>query len=127
MVAKQRIQFNMRLLKTDKLELCKDLPDTIVPLFWIEEVQSQSLMYLSTPKKGPTCLHFRWTYFRNRHLIFFYNMYPKSVYTGTKVDSNRRGWITLAIQLILKKPLLHRLIQLVQTYTIFLEETRAQQ
>ncbi|XP_026331738.1 sensory neuron membrane protein 1-like [Hyposmocoma kahamanoa] len=37
MVAKQRIQFNMRLLKTDKLELCKDLPDTIVPLFWIEE------------------------------------------------------------------------------------------
>ncbi|KAI8432032.1 hypothetical protein MSG28_004552 [Choristoneura fumiferana] len=37
MEARQRIQFNMRLLKTDKLELFKDLPDTIAPLFWIEE------------------------------------------------------------------------------------------
>ncbi|XP_028032110.1 sensory neuron membrane protein 1 [Bombyx mandarina] len=37
MVAKQRIQFNIQLLKSEKMELLKDLPGTIVPLFWIEE------------------------------------------------------------------------------------------
>ncbi|CAG4997164.1 unnamed protein product [Parnassius apollo] len=37
LVAKQRVQFNIRLIKTDKMELCKDLPDTIAPLFWVEE------------------------------------------------------------------------------------------
>lgn len=84
MVAKQRIQFNMRLLKTDKLELCKDLPDTIVPLFWIEEVQSQYFIYLSTPSKGPTCLAFQ---AHNRHLMLSQNMYSKSGYTSAKVHS----------------------------------------
>ncbi|CAH0726868.1 unnamed protein product, partial [Brenthis ino] len=37
MEAKQRVQFNMQLIKVEKLELCKDLPDVIAPLFWIEE------------------------------------------------------------------------------------------
>ncbi|XP_045774231.1 indole-3-acetaldehyde oxidase-like [Maniola jurtina] len=37
MVAKQRVQFSMLLLKTEKIELCKDLPNVIAPLFWIEE------------------------------------------------------------------------------------------
>nr|QLI62111.1 sensory neuron membrane protein 1 [Streltzoviella insularis] len=37
LVARQRIQFNLQLLKNDKLDLFKDLPDTIAPLFWIEE------------------------------------------------------------------------------------------
>nr|XP_032529243.1 sensory neuron membrane protein 1-like [Danaus plexippus plexippus] len=37
MVAKQRVQLSMQLLKTDKIELCKNLPDVISPLFWIEE------------------------------------------------------------------------------------------
>ncbi|KPI90909.1 Sensory neuron membrane protein 1 [Papilio xuthus] len=37
LVARQRVQFNIKLVKTEKMELCKDLPDTIVPLFWIEE------------------------------------------------------------------------------------------
>nr|QEI46778.1 sensory neuron membrane protein 1 [Galleria mellonella] len=37
MVAKQRVQFNIQLLKHDKIPLCKDLPDTFAPLFWIEE------------------------------------------------------------------------------------------
>lgn len=37
LVARQRIQFNMQLLKNDKLELFKELPDTIAPIFWIEE------------------------------------------------------------------------------------------
>nr|AGF87119.1 sensory neuron membrane protein 1 [Agrotis ipsilon] len=37
MVAKQRIQFNIQLLKTDKMELFKDLSGDIVPLFWIDE------------------------------------------------------------------------------------------
>ncbi|XP_064292368.1 uncharacterized protein LOC128674487 [Plodia interpunctella] len=37
MVAKQRVQFNMQLLQNDKLELCKTLPGTIAPLFWVDE------------------------------------------------------------------------------------------
>ncbi|XP_041981606.1 sensory neuron membrane protein 1-like [Aricia agestis] len=37
MVAKQRVQFNVVLLKTDKIEQCKELPNTLAPLFWIEE------------------------------------------------------------------------------------------
>ncbi|XP_064073186.1 sensory neuron membrane protein 1-like [Vanessa tameamea] len=37
MVAKQRVQFNIQLLRTDKIELFKELPDVIAPLFWIEE------------------------------------------------------------------------------------------
>ncbi|KAF9420724.1 hypothetical protein HW555_003072 [Spodoptera exigua] len=37
LVARQRLQFNIQLLKTDKLDLCKDLSGDIVPLFWIEE------------------------------------------------------------------------------------------
>nr|AFG73002.1 sensory neuron membrane protein 1 [Cnaphalocrocis medinalis] len=37
MVAKQRVQFNMLLLKADKLELIQDLPNTLSPVFWIEE------------------------------------------------------------------------------------------
>ncbi|CAH2267508.1 jg22596 [Pararge aegeria aegeria] len=37
MVARQRVQFSMLLLKTEKIELCKDLPMVIAPLFWIEE------------------------------------------------------------------------------------------
>nr|QMS80368.1 sensory neuron membrane protein [Histia rhodope] len=37
MTARQRVQFNLRLIKTDKIEQCKELPDTIAPLFWIEE------------------------------------------------------------------------------------------
>ena len=40
MVAKQRIQFNIQLLKTDKIELFKDLSGDIVPLFWIDEVNT---------------------------------------------------------------------------------------
>lgn len=38
MVAKQRIQFNIQLLKTDKIDLFKDLSGDIVPVFWIDEV-----------------------------------------------------------------------------------------
>nr|QIJ45702.1 sensory neuron membrane protein [Glyphodes pyloalis] len=37
MVARQRVQFNMILMQADKLELVKDLPNTMAPLFWIEE------------------------------------------------------------------------------------------
>ncbi|KAM3961979.1 sensory neuron membrane protein 1-like [Aphomia sociella] len=37
MVAQQRIQFNILLFKHEKLELCKNLPNTIAPLFWVEE------------------------------------------------------------------------------------------
>ncbi|XP_060804308.1 xanthine dehydrogenase [Amyelois transitella] len=37
MVARQRVQFNMLLLQNEKLELCKTMPNTIAPLFWIEE------------------------------------------------------------------------------------------
>ncbi|XP_063538704.1 uncharacterized protein LOC134747956 [Cydia strobilella] len=37
MVARQRVQFSMLLLNTDKLELCKNMPNTYAPLFWIEE------------------------------------------------------------------------------------------
>lgn len=40
MVAKQRVQFNMILLKAEKLDLIKDLPNTMAPLFWIEEVST---------------------------------------------------------------------------------------
>nr|AZB52756.1 sensory neuron membrane protein 1 [Heortia vitessoides] len=37
LTAKQRVQFNIILLKTDKMELFKNLPGTMAPLFWIEE------------------------------------------------------------------------------------------
>nr|QZH55093.1 sensory neuron membrane protein 1 [Achelura yunnanensis] len=37
LTARQRVQFNVRLIKSDKIQQCKDLPDTIAPLFWIEE------------------------------------------------------------------------------------------
>ncbi|CAK1542972.1 unnamed protein product [Leptosia nina] len=37
MVAKQRVQFSMQLIQTDKMEIFKDLPNTMAPLFWIEE------------------------------------------------------------------------------------------
>ncbi|KAL0828975.1 hypothetical protein ABMA28_003865 [Loxostege sticticalis] len=37
MVAMQRVQFNMMLLKADKLDLIKELPGTLTPIFWIEE------------------------------------------------------------------------------------------
>nr|QJX59445.1 sensory neuron membrane protein [Dioryctria abietella] len=37
MVAVQRVQFNMVLLQNEKLELCKTLPGTVAPLFWVEE------------------------------------------------------------------------------------------
>ncbi|XP_075977031.1 sensory neuron membrane protein 1-like isoform X2 [Anticarsia gemmatalis] len=37
MVAKQRVQFNIQLIQTDKIELFKQFPNTIAPLFWIEE------------------------------------------------------------------------------------------
>nr|QRF70962.1 sensory neuron membrane protein [Semiothisa cinerearia] len=37
MVAKQRIQFNIELIKTEKYDVFKNLPNTIAPIFWIEE------------------------------------------------------------------------------------------
>ncbi|KAJ2951447.1 hypothetical protein O0L34_g13600 [Tuta absoluta] len=37
MEAKTRMQFSMQLTRIEKLEMFKDLPDQIVPLFWIEE------------------------------------------------------------------------------------------
>ncbi|XP_041981607.1 sensory neuron membrane protein 1-like [Aricia agestis] len=37
MVAKQRVQLNINLLKTDKVEQCANLTNTLVPLFWLEE------------------------------------------------------------------------------------------
>ncbi|XP_022114656.2 sensory neuron membrane protein 1-like [Pieris rapae] len=37
MVAKQRVQFSLQLIQTDKIELFKELPNTLTPIFWIEE------------------------------------------------------------------------------------------
>ncbi|CAB3227796.1 unnamed protein product [Arctia plantaginis] len=37
LVAKQRIQFNMELVQSDKVPLFKGLPGSIAPIFWIEE------------------------------------------------------------------------------------------
>ncbi|XP_072940393.1 xanthine dehydrogenase-like [Epargyreus clarus] len=50
MVAKQRVMFSMQLLKTEKMELCKDLPDTIAPLFWIEEGLSLNKTFVNMLK-----------------------------------------------------------------------------
>nr|Q9GPH7.1 RecName: Full=Sensory neuron membrane protein 1; Short=SNMP1-Msex [Manduca sexta]AAG49366.1 sensory neuron membrane protein 1 [Manduca sexta] len=36
MMAKQRVQFNMELLRVEKIEIMKELPGYIVPLLWIE-------------------------------------------------------------------------------------------
>lgn len=38
LVAKQRVQFNIRLIKCDKIAIFKQLPGSIAPIFWIEEV-----------------------------------------------------------------------------------------
>ncbi|KAL4713307.1 hypothetical protein ACJJTC_015294 [Scirpophaga incertulas] len=51
MVAKQRIQFNIILQNIDKLELCKDLPDTMAPLFWIEEGLALNKSFVKMLKK----------------------------------------------------------------------------
>nr|AKN78948.1 sensory neuron membrane protein 1 [Ectropis obliqua]AZB86632.1 sensory neuron membrane protein 1 [Ectropis obliqua] len=37
MFVKQRLQFNIELLKTEKHDLFKKLPGTIAPIFWLEE------------------------------------------------------------------------------------------
>nr|O02351.1 RecName: Full=Sensory neuron membrane protein 1 [Antheraea polyphemus]AAC47540.1 sensory neuron membrane protein-1 [Antheraea polyphemus] len=37
MDAKQRMQYNIKLLRTDKIAIFKDLPDSIVPCFWVHE------------------------------------------------------------------------------------------
>ncbi|XP_052742295.1 uncharacterized protein LOC112057810 [Bicyclus anynana] len=50
MVAKQRVQFSMLLFKTDKIELCKDLPNVIAPLFWIEEGLSLNKTFVNMLK-----------------------------------------------------------------------------
>nr|AII01130.1 SNMP [Dendrolimus houi] len=51
LVAKQRIQFNMQLYKTEKIPICKNLPHTIVPLFWIDEGLALNKTFIKMMKR----------------------------------------------------------------------------
>ncbi|RVE43890.1 hypothetical protein evm_011452 [Chilo suppressalis] len=55
MVANQRMMFSLVLQQIDKLDLFKDLPGTMTPLFWIEEHLSARCLNLkkSVLEKNP--------------------------------------------------------------------------